>query len=239
MMPEQEDFLSFDFDAFEGMDIDVNIDVEEESEEFQNELLHARLATVKKNHVLYDNAEKLAKAIEAVPGFRVDAILSGNFIFGDFIEAFIVENDAHAERMVISTLSVNEENVASLDGLMELGYVDNLDLLVSGYFFRNERNNLIPYIMETLGQREGFRLVVTALHTKTVHFKTDGGKHIVMHGSANLRASASIEQVTIEDNRDLFEFYDRVLGKIARDYAVNGKCRERNQLWDLIDRKEI
>lgn len=61
MIPEQEDFLSFDFDAFEGMDIDVNIDVEEESEEFQNELLHARLATVKKNHVLYDNAEKLAK----------------------------------------------------------------------------------------------------------------------------------------------------------------------------------
>lgn len=187
--------------------------------------------------VLYDNAEKLASKIEIGEGERADVIVSGAFIFGDFIEAYITQRECHCLKMTISTLSLSQDNVDSLRNLLVGGYVDKLDMVVSAYFYSNEIRTLIPYMYRQLDIDDKFQLAVCGTHTKTTTFETEGGKHIVVHGSANLRSSANIEQFTIEDNKELYDFYENCFGKIVENYSTIQKPIRVSKLWKLLDGK--
>ena len=127
-------------------------------------------------------------------------------------------------------------NVDSLFLLMDKGYVKQLDLIVSAYFWGNERMGLIPYIYRQLDMGGRFQLAVAGIHTKTCHFETLGGRKIVMHGSANLRSSGNIEQFTMEENPDLFDFYDSHLSRIVEKYATIRKPIRNSNAWELFNR---
>ena len=187
--------------------------------------------------VMYSNAISMAKAIEITESKRVDAFVSGDFIFGDFIEAFLTTRNARAKEMTISTLSLNQNNIDSLAELMRNNYIGKLNLVLSVYFWGNEQHSLIPYAYRELDKDDRFQLAIADIHTKTVHFKTEGGKHIVIHGSANLRSSGNIEQFTIEDNKELYDFYDEKFKLILDKYATIRKEIRTRTAWDLINRK--
>lgn len=169
--------------------------------------------------VMFDNAWEMAKGITIDRGQRVDAFVSGNFIFGDFIEAFLATRNARAKEMTISTLSLNQNNIDSLAELMRYNYIGKLNLVVSVYFWGNERHSLIPYAYRELDVDDRFQLAVADIHTKTVHFETEGGKKIVIHGSANLRSSGNIEQFTLEENPDLYDFYEEKFKLLIAKYG--------------------
>ena len=96
---------------------------------------------------------------------------------------------------------------------------------------------VIPYAYRELDKDDRFQLAIADIHTKTVHFETEGGKHIVIHGSANLRSSGNIEQFTIEDNKELYDFYDEKFKLILDKYATIRKEIRTRTAWDLINRK--
>lgn len=141
--------------------------------------------------------------------------------------------------MTISTLSLSQNNVDSLANLMNASYIDELNLIVSVYFYGNEKYSLIPYIYKALDIGNKFQLSVADIHTKTTHFETLGGRKIVMHGSANLRSSNNIEQFTIEENEELYKFYDETFSKIIEKYATIRKPLRGSALWDTINRKSF
>lgn len=170
--------------------------------------------------VMYDNAVKLARDIEITEGSRYDVVVNGSFIFGDFLEAFIVRNNAKCKKLTISTLSLNQNNVDSLHNLITHGYIDELNLIVSAYFYNMEIRALIPYIYRQLDIDNRLQLAVANVHTKTAQLETAGGKKIIAHGSANLRSSGSIEQFTIEENPELYDFYDEMFSRILERYAM-------------------
>lgn len=188
--------------------------------------------------VMYDNAVKLARDIEIQEGSRYDVVVNGSFIFGDFLEAFIVRNNAKCKKLTISTLSLNQNNVDSLHNLITHGYIDELNLIVSAYFYNMEIRALIPYIYRELDIDNRLQLAVANVHTKTAQFETLGGKKIIAHGSANLRSSGSIEQFTIEENPELYDFYDEMFSRILERYATIRKAVWGKSLWaDLIKKK--
>lgn len=168
---------------------------------------------------------------------RADAFIAGSFIFGDFIEAFMTMNHAITSKMTISTLSMSQENVDSLHNLMEAGFIKELNLIISVYFWAHERNGLLPYIYEQLDMDNRFQLAVAGIHTKTCHFETLGGKKICIHGSANLRSSGSIEELIVEENPGLYDFFDEQMGKIVEKYKTINKPIRNSNAWDLFTRK--
>lgn len=193
------------------------------------------LRAVRQSHVIYENAKKLAANIRFPDHARYDVIVGGNFIFGDFIEAFLVHNRCRCERMVINTLSLNENNIDSLHNLLTHGYINRLDLLTGHYFFCNERHGLVPYIYQQLDIDNRFQYAVCKAHMKHVTMQTLGGKSIVIHGSANLRSSTNLEQFTIEDNPELLQFYNDTSDKIIAQYStVNKKGLWGKELINLI-----
>jgi hypothetical protein len=195
---------------------------------------------VKSHHVKYDNAEKLARDIEIGQGSVSHALLSGNFIAGDFIEALFVEKNIHTKCLSISTLSLSDENIDSLKNLLVGGFVDNLDFIISDYFHGHEKHKagLVPYMLDTLDIDNCFQLAVAASHTKIALFETDEGFKFVIHGSANLRSSACVEQITIEENPVLYDFYKSYHDAILAEYSIIKKSLLRNQLWQAIQVQE-
>lgn len=231
-----QDFIG-DIGNFELPDINLNLMEflpSDETEETRYTL--PKVVPMKEDFVLYDNAQKMARKLRLGFGERFDAFVSGSFIFGDFIEAYLTTQNACAKKMTISTLSMSQNNVDSLHTLMEKGYIEELNLIISVYFWGNERSSLIPYIYKQLDIGDRFQLAVAGVHTKTVHFETLGGRKIIMHGSANLRSSGNIEQFTMEENPELYEFYDDHFNRIIDKYATIRKPIRNSKAWDLFTR---
>lgn len=187
--------------------------------------------------VKYANADKLAQDIGPLPeGFRAFCILDGKFIFGDFIEALVVRSNWLCEELTISTLSMSQENVDSLHNLIKGGYVRQMNIIVSHYYFSNERHaaGLMPYMYEKLDIDDVFQLAVASVHTKIAMIRTACGKKITIHGSANLRTSSNIEQIVVEHSPGLFDFSAEVHHAIIEKHKTINKAVRRTALWSAI-----
>ena len=188
---------------------------------------------------LYKNAAKMAREIKVEDGQRYNAIVSGDFVFGDFIGAYIWEHGITVEDMLISTLLVNQKNVEMLSRLMDRGRIKKLDMLLSIYFYGNERYQLIPFIRKKLDVNNRFQLAIAGIHTKIVQFRTSDGQKIVISGSANMRSSGNAEQFTIEENPVLYDFYEDAFGKVMERFGTIKKDIRHHQLWDVMTKQKF
>lgn len=184
-----------------------------------------KVETVSAKRVKYSNARKLAKQIKLEDNTRWDVIVPGNFIFGDLIEAFVVENNAKIKEMTISTLSMDDNNIDSLRNLYEWNRLDKLNIVISNFFYAHERHSLMPYMIDELDIDNKFQVAVAAIHTKIVLMETTGGKKIVMSGSANLRSSDNIEQFTIEENKELYDFHKEWHDVLLNKFSIIDKSQ--------------
>jgi hypothetical protein len=187
--------------------------------------------------VKYEKAIDLARNLPEInEGEAVFAIVSGNFIFGDFLEAYMVENNLFAREILIATLSLGQENVDSLKNIQDGGFVGKMGLVVSDYWYAHElrRKGGVPYIMDTLGNNENFMFASAGIHTKIILVRTDCGKNMVLHGSSNLRSSRNLEQFCIENNRDLYDFNAEWITGLLEDFTVTQKSKRGGKLWRQV-----
>lgn len=184
----------------------------------------------------YQKAELLAKDVIPEKGMRFFVMLDGGFIAGDFIEAFLVEHNLHVKTLTVSTLSMSQNNVDSLNNLLDGNYVDELNLIVSDYFFSHERQGLIPYMYEVLDKGDKFQLAVAGTHCKLTMIETHCGLKITMHGSANLRSSGNIEHICIEENEALFDFNQEIQSAIIDKYKTIQKSVRHEALWQAVQK---
>lgn len=186
----------------------------------------------------YRNAERLANDINFNENNRYFVIINGSFFFGDFIEAFIVKHNIHIKKMTISTLSMNKNNVDSLANLINGNYIDELNLILSDYFYSHEKHDLIPYIYETLDIDNKFQLSFAGTHCKICIFETVNSRKFVFHGSANLRSSSNIEQIMLEESEGLYNFMDEIQDSILQEYKTINKSLRGNKLWEKVQNQE-
>ena len=195
--------------------------------------------------LMYDRARDLARAVELAPGAREFAFVSGNFIFGDIVEALTVgEGKLYPKRMSIQTLSMSAENIDSLRNVMDAcPMMESLRIVLSDYFFAHERgkDGLVPYLCDKLDTGEvDFDLAFASLHTKIISIETLGGNFVVMDGSANLRSSRNIEQFRIECDEGLYRFVEDFTDCVFCAYSVVNKDRKRpkgvrsHEMWDML-----
>jgi hypothetical protein len=187
--------------------------------------------------VKYKYAKEFAFELkdDILSGQRIYAIISGNFIFGDFIEAFLEATRQIAKEITISTLSISKENIDSLRNCLEMKQLLKLNLIVSDYFFVHNREN-ISYIYEELDINNSFQLGVAGIHTKTVLIELVSGQKIVIHGSANLRSSASVEQIMIETDAYLYDFNYEWQCEILSKYGTINKSIRGGKLWQAVQK---
>ncbi len=184
--------------------------------------------------VKYEYAAQLARDLKIEKGCSYFAIVSGNFILGDIYEAIAVEQQIQYQKLNISSLSISLENVDSLKNLLIHNYVKEINLIVSDYFYANERNGIVKYIYDELDINNNFQLAVAGIHTKITTFETNTGLKVVIHGSGNLRSSRSLEHLSVEENAELYDFINEYMEKIYEKYATIKKSIRSNKLWNVI-----
>jgi len=240
----KDNLIESQINDFSEIDNEFNIDEDDFDISFDPEkeisLKNSRYIKPKKersipyNKLKYKNAKKLAKDINFESLDRVFVVVDGSFIFGDFIEAFIINHRINVTEMTLSTLSMSQDNIDSLANLADNDYIQKLNIIVSDYFYSHERGNLIKYMYEKLDKENIFQLAVCRTHCKVYCLKTEGGKHIVIHGSVNLRSSDNLEQFIIEDNKEIYDFIMDYNEKIIDRYKTIEKSIKSKELFNLI-----
>jgi len=193
----EDDDTALDFDI---SDFDM-VDLGEEPTRYVKVKFNSRPILVR-----YSHAAELAKAIKLFPGEQLHCIVPGNFIFGDFIEALLVEKEAICEEMHIATLSMSQNNIDSLANLLDTGFVGKLTLIISNYFYSHERKDLMPYLLERLDVDNRLECMVLRNHTK-IALMAVGELRLVLSGSGNLRSSQNVEQFVLQESQELYDFY--------------------------------
>lgn len=238
----------FDFNELDVFELDSN-DFEV-AEFLMDEAVNTRYLRPPKSrerndrNLKYSDAKKLALDIgEIKKDERLFIVVNGSFIFGDFIEAYLAENHLKVKVLTISTLSMSMNNVDSLFNLLKWGVVENLNLIVSDYFFSHERHMLVKYIYEKLDIEDRFQLSACRTHTKIALAETTDGMKFVFHGSANLRSSGNIEQLVLEENSDLYDFNMEFHENIIETFKTIDKPLNSKTTWlqvqvDQVERQD-
>lgn len=235
----KDDSINLDF-----FDKETNIDI---TAEFENKkyIKPSRLKPFDETLILPNNAIELAKVLTLKKGDRYFAIVNGSFVFGDLIVEFIRNNNFHVKEMIISTLSFSYDNIERLRALMNDGFLDKLTIVVSAYFFSNNRMTMIKYCYDMFEDIDSFQLAVAGTHVKTTIFETHCDKQFIFHGSANFRSSANLENICIEENTELYKFNYEYQYKIIDKFKTINipllKIQSKDlkplrvkQLWELI-----
>jgi hypothetical protein len=189
-------------------------------------ILHPRL-------IRHDNAKLAASALwPLAPGERVHMLCSGNFIFGDLIEAAAVANDWLIAELWIGTLSLSVGNIESLANLFAGDYLRDLHIQVSDYWYAHNRGHdgLLEYLYQEVDpppqpdaspdDKRRFQLSVSCSHGKVALIRLSTGERYTLVGSANLRSSASIEILTVEDDPAVFAFHREWLAALETLYST-------------------
>lgn len=214
--------MTFDGAELEIEELDFDAGFEIDMDQENNLEPAVKIKSLANIYINYSNAEDFVDSVILKRDTRWFSLISGNFVFGDLIEAITVKNNWLIKEMQVATLSMGEENIYNFKNLITGGYLKKMDLIVSDYFFNHERNNLIKKIKEVLGDGQiPFTLSVARSHCKicTMEIESNGTGFVVIQGSANLRSSGNIEQVEIEENKTLYLHLKRFNDKIIKQYS--------------------
>jgi len=160
--------------------------------------------------VNYKNAYDLVNDIKIKKGETVFCLLTGDFVFGDFIGGFIQENNLEVKELTIISFSGGKVMYEMSEELIIQKWVKKINLVLSEYYLRTEikkHNQTINQLSNYSKKYKGiFNVFYTNTHQKIVLIETKQGGKVIMHGSANLKSSQSLEQLMIQENKELYDF---------------------------------
>ena len=186
----------------------------------------------------FKNAKKFAEEIDLTK--RTICFLGGSFVFGDAVEALIMDRELEVEKLTIFSYSMSENNIDSLNWLLEDEYVDELTIILSSFFFSDEKaaDGLVPYMLKKLDLDNKTQIAFCRSHIKAVLIKTVDGQYITMYGSANYRAANCIEQIVVEPSKEIFDFYNNMANDVVEKYSLINKEVQLTDLHLFIDKNK-
>ena len=216
--------LDFDLEGFDVGELGIRPAIE--SERYQK-------PKVKQTEpAAFDKAIELAESIDLHEGMRAFCLLSGNVIFGDFIEAMTSLDKWRIDHMTIHTLTMSQDTIDSLANVIAMDEPSSLHIIMSDYWYAHERSKadgLLWELYDQLDIGDGFRLAFCRTHAKVVTIRTKAGHKLVIHGSANMRSHGVIEQFTIECDPDIYDFVERFNDGILDEYDTINADRKRKR----------
>lgn len=206
------------------IDTDIDFDVGDfllVNEDEKTRIMQPKMArSAVYQSVDYKRAEDMAQKISLEKGSRTTVIVPGNFIFGDLLEALIIGRGIDADELVISTLSISQDNVDSLKTIMLARPSMKLSMVVSGYFYSHYKYDLVPYIYRELDMDDRFQIAFTNTHMKIALISSRKGTRYTLTGSANMRSSSSLEQFDMDEGMERYEFFHSALMALVDKYRT-------------------
>ena len=140
------------------------------------------------------------------PGCAIHAIMKGNYSYADLIPAVLkLSAPARLDYLAATTLGFSQKAVLQLIDLIDSGNVRTLDFLCADFFAKADPE-ICQFARKELARR-GSRFAAARCHAKIILMGLDDGTRYVSESSANIRACRSIEQFTLTNDPELYEFH--------------------------------
>lgn len=202
MSKKKKQGFSFDFSALK-----FNAETQESEEEIPKLSIEP---------AEFENAEAMADRLDYSKDYF--CFVSGNFVFGDFIEALVFKKDLAPSKMYITTLGMGQDNIDSIVNLVDYLGCESVNLLVSHYFAGVERHKLMPYMRQEFSGRP-IDVAVLQSHCKICLIFSEKG-NVMISGSANLSSSNNVEQFIIMHDENAIAYVKRRLDNIMERFTV-------------------
>lgn len=142
-------------------------------------------------------------------GGTTHCILRGDFVLGDLIGKLM--ETGYCAHLRIATLGMSVYNAQMLARLHQEGKVGEISLVLSHYFEQVNKSTVYADCRSILEGKA--KIHVMRSHAKIILMARAGKRGeepkdwLVMEGSANLRSSDNLEQMTIFNDREVYEFH--------------------------------
>lgn len=156
-------------------------------------------------------------------GESLHFVIDGKFEPCDIIPATRRLSDpATIKMLVITTLSFNVDNIATLMRGMDQGKIGGLLLVTSHYFQQVERSLFEQTRLEL--EKRGGHIAADRVHAKLILMEMTNGDCFTVEGSGNLRSCNSIEQFVMTNDKCLLEFHRNWIEENAESQAGRKKA---------------
>ena len=163
-----------------------------------------------------ENAEALARHIDWERDYI--ALVSGAFVFGDFLELLLYVHDLQPSAVYITTLGMSENNADSIVNMVDYLGAEKVNLIVSHYFEGVERHKLVPYLEREFSGRP-IDIAVLQSHCKICLIRSPKGDAAIC-GSANLSSSNNIENFILLHDPATIDYLQARLDNIMERFTV-------------------
>ena len=162
-----------------------------------------------------------ADALAELPaeGETLHALMTGTYDLMHLLIVLLGALGSPCLLMRVATLSLSARNVAEMAALLDAGTVKRLDLLVSD-FARKHDKDIFASLLAEFSSR-GQRVAAARSHCKVVTLALADGRRYALEGSANLRTNHNLEQFALSRGPELFGWYDAWLDAMMQKYEVN------------------
>lgn len=168
----------------------------------------------------YYDHQKATSAMESLTGLPPKGqtwhILMGpDYDHFDHVDAILRYAHPHTiDELRLATLGFSERTAGRLIEMLQDGQVVRATLLVSVFFQAHYKNEDYCGRLQRAIEAFGGWYCTARSHAKVIAAKMTDGRHLVIESSSNLRACRCIEQLTITDDRELYQWWARVMEEI-------------------------
>lgn len=155
------------------------------------------------------------------PDESIHLIMHGSYHGWSAVGAILnLARPATIVELVVATLGFNTANARELFGLLDSHQVQTVRFVASCYF---EKSCPQEYRLLRDGLLErGQHCAALRTHAKVIGARMTDGRSFVIETSANLRSCRNIEQLTLFQNADLFDFHAEWISQAINTCHGNG-----------------
>jgi hypothetical protein len=162
---------------------------------------------------LFLKNEKASQILTEIPqpGESFHIVSNGSFDYFNLIPIAIELMGGRINDFYFSTWTLNNSNSEAILRLYDEGKIKSISCLV-GLYFKSREAAVFNMLYEGLKKR-GQRMFSNENHSK-ITLMDNGVDFIVIEGSANFTANPRIEQFTVINSKELYDFHKKWMNEI-------------------------
>jgi hypothetical protein len=169
----------------------------------------------------YQKVGNVKKDLKRLPEAEEFFFLQSDNSFNAFTFIPVILENQSAQKLFVTTYSINKRVLNALVELHRNGLVDEITLLISDTMLR--RNPMIADLLASVNREyANINVLFAWVHAKVCLVKTKEA-HYVIEGSGNWSENAYYEQYTFANSKGLYDFRMKLFTEVQiRHKAING-----------------
>lgn len=142
--------------------------------------------------------------------------VKGGFASINFID--LIAKREVIKDLFVSSLAVGQKQILHLDKLKEQGKIHNARFLLGGLFKQRGLDVKYNYfnVFDDVCKKNGWRYETLRNHSKIILMRTAKNFYVI-ETSSNLNSNPAIEQFSLENDKDLYDWYNNFFSEFFGD----------------------